>query len=132
MHTNDQNLLIIGSVENADTAALRQILRRAPQKIVLQFRSTRMLEAEHLTALGIDAGHHMTDRAILACRIHRLKNQQHRIAVGCVVQALQFTQLLNMFFKELLILLLRLVNGLHQCRPLIEVDPFTFLDLVIV
>ena len=62
----------------------------------------RMFEAEHLAALRIDAGHHVPDGAVLAGGVHRLKNQQHRIAVGRVVQTLQRAQLLNLFFEEFL------------------------------
>ena len=63
--------------------------RGAPQEIVLQFRGARMLEAEYLAALRIDAGHDVPDGAILAGGVHGLKNQQHRVAVGCVVKSLQ-------------------------------------------
>ena len=77
MHADDQHLLVIGSVEDADPPAFRQIAGGAPEKIVLQFRGAGMLEAEYLAALRIDAGHHVLDGAILSGRIHRLKNQQH-------------------------------------------------------
>ena len=100
MHPNDQHFLVIGTVEDADAAAFRQTLGGAPQKIVLQFRSTGMFETEHLAALGIDAGHHVPDGAVLAGGVHRLKNQQHRIAVGRVVKMLQRAQLLHLFFEE--------------------------------
>ena len=55
MHADDQHLLVIGAVEDADAAALRQVARGAPEEIVLQFARARMLEAEHLAALRIDA-----------------------------------------------------------------------------
>ena len=48
----------------------------------------RVLEAEHLAALRVDAGHHMLDGAVLSRRIHRLKDEQHRIAVGRIMQFL--------------------------------------------
>ena len=86
-----------------------------------------MFETEHLATLGIDAGHHVLDGAVLSGGVHGLKNQQHRIAVGRVVKLLQRAQLLHLFFEEFLILLLRLVNGLHQRRPLLEFDLFAFL-----
>jgi hypothetical protein len=47
-----------------------------------------MLEAEDLAALRIDAGHDVLDRAVLARRVHRLKNQQQRVAVVGVKQPL--------------------------------------------
>ena len=102
MHANDQHLLVVGSVEDADPAAFGQIARGAPEKIVFQFVGARMLEAEHLAALRIDAGHDVPDGAVLSGRIHRLKDQQHRVAVGRVVKLLQRAQLLDLLLQELL------------------------------
>ena len=76
MHADDQHLLVVGPVEDADPPALRQITGRAPEKIVLQFRGAGMFEAEYLAALRIDPGHHVLDGAVFSRRIHRLKNQQ--------------------------------------------------------
>ena len=102
MHADDQHLLVIGSVEDADPPAFRQIARGAPEKIVLQFGGAGMLEAEDLAALRIDPGHHMPDGAVLSRRIHRLKDQQDGIAVGRVEKLLQRAQLRNMLFQQLL------------------------------
>ena len=122
MHADDQHFLVIGAVEDADPSALRQVARGAPQKIVLQFRRAGMLEAEDLAALRIDARHHVLDRAVLAGRVHRLKDQQHGIAVGGVEQLLLRAQMGNMVFQEIVILLLRVVCGLHLRRPFREID----------
>ena len=37
MHAGDQHLLVVGSVEDADPPAFRQITGGAPEKVVLQF-----------------------------------------------------------------------------------------------
>ena len=105
MHANDQHFLVIGSVEDADPPAFRQIARGAPQKIMLQFRGAGMFEAEHLATLRVDAGHHMLDGAVFSRRIHRLKDQQDGMAVGCVEKLLLRTELRNVFFQKFLILL---------------------------
>ena len=126
MHAGDQHLLVIGAVEDADPPAFRQIARGAPQKIVLQFDGAGMLEAEDLAALRVDPGHHMPDGAVLSRRIHRLENQQDRIAVGCVVKLLLRAQLRNVLLQQFLILLLRLVHGLHVRRPFLEIDLVSF------
>ena len=55
------------------------------RKSCSQFGGARMFEAEDLAALGVDPGHHVSDGAVFSGRIHRLKNQQDRMAVGCVV-----------------------------------------------
>ena len=88
MHADDQHFLVIGSVEDADPPAFRQIAGGAPEKVVLQFGGAGMLEAEDLAALRIDPGHHVPDGAVFSRRIHRLKNQQHGIAIGRVEQLL--------------------------------------------
>jgi len=54
-----------------------------------------MFKAEYLAALWIDSGHHVLDGAIFSGRIHRLKDQQDGIAVGCVEKLLLRTQLRN-------------------------------------
>ena len=81
MHADDKHLLIIGPVEDADSPAFRQIAASAPEKIVFQFGSAGMLEAEHLAALRVDPGHHVPDGAVFSRRIHRLKDQQDGMAV---------------------------------------------------
>ena len=102
MHPNDQHLLVVGAVEDADLAAFRQTTGGAPQEIMLQFRGARVFEAEHLAALRIDPRHHVPDGAVLAGSVHRLKDQQQRIAVGRVVKTLQRAQLLHLFSEAVL------------------------------
>jgi hypothetical protein len=128
MHAHDENLLVIGAVKNADVSALREAARRAPQKIMLQFPGARMLEAENLASLRIDAGHDVLDRAVLASGVHRLKNQQQRIAVVGVKQALPFAQFLNVRFEDGFVILLRFVKRLYPGRPLFETDRLAFAD----
>src|ERR1035438_8490553 len=124
MHSNDEHLLIIGTVEDANPAAFRKPARAAPEKIVLQFLSAWLLETVNLTTLWVDAGHDMADGAILSGAVHSLKDHQQCVAVGCVVQLLQRAQLLHVFEEKLLILLLRIVIGIDNRRPLAEVDLF--------
>ena len=84
MDARDEHLLVVGPIKDTDPPAFGQITSRAPQKIVLQFDGARPFEAEHLTALRIDPRHHMLDGAIFSSRIHCLKDEQRRIAVGRV------------------------------------------------
>jgi hypothetical protein len=64
-----------------------------------------VLEAKHLAALGVDAGHDVPDRAVLACRIHGLKHQQDGVAVGGIEKLLLGTEARDMVGQQLLILL---------------------------
>ena len=49
----------------------------------------------HLAALRIDAGHHVLDGAVLAGRVHRLEDRQHRPAILRVERLLQFGEPLH-------------------------------------
>src|SRR6202050_4568696 len=126
MHAGDQYLLVIGSVEDANPPTFRQITGGAPEKIVFQFGSTGMFEAEHLTALGVDAGHHVLDGAVFSRRIHRLKDQQDCMPIGRVEKLLLRTKLPNVFFQKLIVLLFRLVHGIDLRRPFFEIDVVSF------
>ncbi len=92
MHPGDQDFLVIGTVENADPAAFRKVAGGAPEEVVLQFDRARVLEAEHLAALRIDPRHDVPDRAILARRVHRLEDQQDRVAVRRIKKLLLLAQ----------------------------------------
>ena len=117
MHANDEHLLVIGTIEDADSPAFRQSASRAPEKIVIQFFGARLFETENLAALRIDTGHHVLDGAVFAGSVHGLKNQQHRIAVVRIEQTLQRAQFLDVFAEDFLILFLRLVAGLYPSLP---------------
>jgi len=95
----------------------REVSGRAPEKVVLEFLRAGMLEAEHLAALRIDAGHHVLDRAILSGRVHRLKDHQHGEAVGCVEQLLQRAQPRDMLCQQFLIVRLGPIRGTDDRWP---------------
>ena len=77
---------------------------------MFQLAGARLSETGNLAALRIDPGHDVPDGAVLAGRVHPLKNQQQRIAVGRAVKTLQRAQLRNVFSDQFLILLLRLAK----------------------
>lgn len=70
MNSDDEDLLIAGTIEDADAPALREPTRRSPEEVVLKLFSARWLEAEDLAALRIDAGHDVLDGPILPGRVH--------------------------------------------------------------
>jgi hypothetical protein len=61
---------------------------------MFQFVGGGLLETENLAALRIDPGHDVPDGTVLAARVHPLKNQQQRIAVGGVVKTLKSPRVL--------------------------------------
>ena len=88
VHARDEYLLVVGAVKDADPPPFRQLAGRAPKEVVLQFGGTGMLEAEDLAALGVDARHHVPDRPVLARRVHGLKDEEHGVLAGRVVELL--------------------------------------------
>jgi hypothetical protein len=42
MHANDEHLLVVGTIEDADPPAFRKPARCAPEKIMLQFLGARL------------------------------------------------------------------------------------------
>jgi len=44
MYTDNQNLFVVGTIEDADRPALWQIARGSPEKVVPQFRCAGMFE----------------------------------------------------------------------------------------
>src|SRR6185369_17143751 len=51
MYTNDQHFFVVGAIEDADPAALRQFARRVPQEVVFQLFGTWVFETEDLATL---------------------------------------------------------------------------------
>ena len=73
---DDEHLLVVGSVEDADLAARRQAARVAPEKVVVELLGRRDLEAVDRDALRVDAAHHVADRPVLAGRVERLEDDE--------------------------------------------------------
>ena len=127
MHPHHQAFLVIGTIEDTDAAALRQRDHAAPHKIVVEFPRRRLLERSDLAALRVDALEHRLDRAVLACRVHALENQQQRPLVLGIELFLKIVQPLAVGLDDLLALLLvetAFLAGLEgfQVKPARSVD----------
>ncbi len=122
MHAHDQHLLVIGAVEDADAPALGQVPRRPPQEVVVQLLGAGVLEAEHLAALRVDAGHHVPDRPVLAGGVHGLEDQQHGVPVAGIEHLLLLAELADGVLQQLLVVVLGLVEPVDPRRPLVEID----------
>ena len=117
MDPRHQAFLVIGAIEDADTAALRQRDRAAPHEVVVEFVRRRLLERGDLAALRIDAVEDRLDRAVLAGRVHALEDQQQRPAVLRIELLLEIAEPLAVgvedLFRRVLVepaLLIRLVR----------------------
>jgi hypothetical protein len=92
MHPDDEHLFIITAVKNSDLTPVRQAFHAAPEIIMIQIIRRRRFERIHLAALRINARQDVLNSAILASRVHCLKDQKHRPLVLCVELVLEFGQ----------------------------------------
>ena len=69
---------------------------------MVEILAARRLERVDLAALRVDAGHDVLDRAVLAGRVHRLEDGQHRPAVLRVEHVLQLGERLDAHRQRLL------------------------------
>jgi hypothetical protein len=81
-----------------------------------------LFEAEDFTSLWIDPGHDVPNGAIFAGSVHALEDEQERMAVGCIVKLLQCAEILHVFFKQFVIVLLRCGQCRSSRRPLAQVE----------
>ena len=77
---------------------------------MVQLLDRRRLEGIDLAPLRIDAGHDVLDRAVLARRVHRLEDEQRRVAVLGVQHVLQLGEALHPAAQPVL-------------RPFLVLDP---------
>jgi hypothetical protein len=97
---DDQHVLVIGAVEDADAAALGQRFHVSPEEIVIEFLGGGFFETEDLAALRVHAGHDVADGAVLAGGVHRLEDDEHRVGVRGVEQFLGLGELLAAFLED--------------------------------
>ena len=81
MNPDDEHFLVMRAVEDPDLAARRQLLRVAPEVVVIELFGGRLSEPLDDDALRIDAAHHMPDRAVLAAGIEGLQHHQNAVRV---------------------------------------------------
>jgi hypothetical protein len=102
MHADDERFLVVAAIENADAPAFRHAFHATPQVIVVEVFGGWRLEGEDFAALRVDPGHDVFDGAVLPCRIHGLKDEQHRPAILRVEHVLQRRQRFDASGEQLL------------------------------
>ena len=84
-----QHILVVAAVENGDGPAGGQRLVDPPQEVVFQLFAVGLFKTGHLHALGVQAGHHMFDGAVLAGGVHGLQNEDQSFAAVGIKGVLQ-------------------------------------------
>ena len=77
VHPDDQHVLVVAAVEDADAPLGRQRLADPPQEVVLQLLLGRRLERGDPHALGVDQADGVPEHAALPGGVHALQHQQH-------------------------------------------------------
>ena len=89
MDAHDEDLLVVGAVEDGDAAAGGKVLRGTPEEVVETFFGVRRLERMDVHALRVDAGHDMLDGSVLSRGIEGLQDDEHRALGICPKQVLR-------------------------------------------
>src|ERR1700756_3823625 len=66
MHPDDEHLLVVGPVEDADPAPPGQRALVTPEKVVVQFFGGGLFEGTAGARLRVDTAHHVLDGAVVA------------------------------------------------------------------
>ena len=76
MDSNDEDVFVVGAIENSEIAFFGHGRMNPPQKIVRQFLGCGALEGSHAATLRAHAGHHVADGAVLAAGVDALQYDQ--------------------------------------------------------
>ena len=85
----------MGAIEHADHTSSRHGPVDAPEEIVSQLFSGRLLERRHAHPLGTDSPQHITNRAIFASGVDCLKQDEQLVTAFGVKPALQLCEFLS-------------------------------------
>src|SRR4051812_2923685 len=103
----DEHVLVVRAVEDPDVAVARRGGVDAPEEVVRELVGRRLLERRDAHALRVRAGEHMLDGAVLPARVHRLQDDEERLArlgVEAVLEPHQLLrQLVERLFRRLLV-----------------------------
>ena len=123
MHTDDQHLLVVGAVEDADHPPPRERLLVAPHEVVVHVLGGGDLEAADADALGIHTAHHVTDRAVLPGGVDGLDDHQERLGVLSGQPRLVLAEQLDPPREQVRRVLLPDAGGIGRVTVLGQPDP---------
>ena len=99
MDPSDEDVLVIGTVEDTDPPVFGQAASGPPEEAMLEFFMSGLFKAEDLAALRVDSGHDAADHAVFATGTHASIDDQQRSVVGHMVQPLQRAQFIEVFLQ---------------------------------
>src|SRR3954447_4486061 len=102
-----EHLLVMRAVEDRDLASRRELLRVAPEEVVVELGGGRPAEAVDDDPLRVHAAHHVPDRAVLAARVERLERDEDAVGVLRGEARLVVVEEVDALLEQILALLLR-------------------------
>ena len=78
VHAHDQNIFVMGAIEDRDLAPLWHLRLNTPQKIVRQFLLGGFFEIGDVATVGIHRTDNVLDHAVLAAGVKRLQADEQR------------------------------------------------------
>jgi hypothetical protein len=87
-----ENVFVVGTVEDADHSAGRDLGVNAPEEVVAGFKRGRHLEGGNVASLGVDAGKNVTDGTVFAGGVHTLENDEECFVLAGVEDILQLIE----------------------------------------
>ena len=94
MNASDQDVFVMGTVEDRHETLGRRSAMDPPQEIVGKLHGGRLLERDHSAALWIHRTQDVVDRPVLAPCVQSLQTDQDRLASIDEEQFLQLSQFL--------------------------------------
>ena len=79
-----EDVFVVGPIEDPDVTDWRQADYGSPEEVVGQLLLRRFLERRHHAPLRVHPRHHVLDRAVLACGIKALQDDQQGPTAGRV------------------------------------------------
>ena len=122
----DEDLLVVGAIEDADATAGGQALVGPPHEVVVELVLGGLFEAVDVNAVGVHAAEDVLDGAVFAAGVHGLKDEEHGVAVLRIHHLLKFIDLAPKLVDQLAVVGLVLVEAGDSCGPLHQGDVFLF------
>src|SRR5215813_12321909 len=81
MHSHDEHILIVGTIENANDTSSWSDPVYTPEEVVVQFPRCRDFKRTYLASLWIDSGEDLVNSISLATGIHPLQHNEQAMMV---------------------------------------------------
>ena len=111
LHADDEDVLVLRPVKDADHSPSGRGLVDAPQEVVIQLLLGGHLETGHVAALGVHAVKDVLDGPVLARGVHALEDNEYRVFPLGPQDLLQLQEALGVALQHLFCRVLVVLSG---------------------